>query len=410
MTRIADDIPEVLSNRASTDGNSYVAEVDALRALAMLMVVAIHTGIMPFGWMGVWIFYVVSGFAVTTSILQISADRHSRNSILKEFWLRRFSRIVPVYFVFILLNVVFIVILASPEYLKQLPLLLTFLHNFQMAFWNWDAGPPIWVGFSHLWTLSTEQQFYLVFSLLFVLLSPGRFTVALWIMVAVAPAIRYGMGVAAQAHGFDDLGTAFLIYALAPGHLDAFAAGALIAVHRTTVAGRPSIATGALAALLAVGMIHCTVYAIIGVQRTGSFSPDALRNIVSGILYGQGREISVYWIPILAGITVISGVLSRRPVWLFFCRLPGIQSIGRVSYAGYLVHVPVISVVIAALPIQFDTIPERCLLFISVTTITVLVANLSWRFVERPAIDWLRSVGGSRKTTATGLLTDAKGS
>lgn len=53
----------------------YVPEVDALRAIAMTAVIAFHCKLMPFGWMGVWLFYVVSGFSVTTSLSPESITR-----------------------------------------------------------------------------------------------------------------------------------------------------------------------------------------------------------------------------------------------------------------------------------------------------------------------------------------------
>src|SRR2546423_10298585 len=82
-----------------------IAEVDGLRAVAMTMVIAQHCGLLPFGWIGVWLFFVISGYVITRGFVadQKAADAASTRFI--DFMRRRFFRIVPVYVAYILLNV-----------------------------------------------------------------------------------------------------------------------------------------------------------------------------------------------------------------------------------------------------------------------------------------------------------------
>ncbi|MBR0657403.1 acyltransferase family protein [Plastoroseomonas arctica] len=362
----------------------YVPELDALRALAMTMVVAIHCGLLPFGWMGVWLFYVISGFAVTGSMLALAERRPEAGSFIGGFWQRRARRILPVYLMFLALNAVAMLVVGRPEALRELPGLLLFLHNFQMVSWDY-AAQPAWPGFGHLWTLSTEQQFYLIFPLLLLLAGRrrGAFSLMLWGLIAVAPLMRWGIGAAAKAAGWDDTATAFTIYALAPGQLDAFAAGALMALHRQRIAAAPRWALYALGAAALVALLHVAVFAAIGAARAGGFSVEAIRNIVSGILYGQGREVSVYWIPVLTGVALVAGMLARRPMWLMLGRIPGAQAVGRISYGGYLFHVPAIMAVVAVAPWTLTSIPGRLVLFVAAMGLTLAMAQASWMLLER---------------------------
>ena len=73
----------------------YVPEVDALRGLAMTAVILGHCKLMPFGWMGVWLFYVVSGFSVTTSLFGGRRREASAGAAIGGFYLRRALRIWP---------------------------------------------------------------------------------------------------------------------------------------------------------------------------------------------------------------------------------------------------------------------------------------------------------------------------
>jgi peptidoglycan/LPS O-acetylase OafA/YrhL len=360
---------------------AYVPEVDGLRAYAMTLVIAIHCGILPFGWMGVWLFFVISGFAVTTSILGLHARYRDGGGFFAAFWQRRARRILPVYLFYLAANAVAMVATQDFDALRQMPALLLFLQNFQMAFWSADAAPG-WHGVSHLWTLSTEQQFYLVFSVGFVLARREHFQHLLWALVVLAPVFRFVMGALAHSAGWSDLDAAFLIYALAPGHLDAFAAGALIAVHRQAIAAAPRWAMLALVATVAVAALHAGVYVGLGIARAG-VSVEALRNVVSGIVYGQGREVSTYWLPVLGGVTLLMGILARRPAWLALGRLPGVQAVGRVSYAGYLFHLPIIAGIGLLVPGIGGSIPGRLLLFVAAFAVTVAASWLSWVLLER---------------------------
>jgi peptidoglycan/LPS O-acetylase OafA/YrhL len=368
--------------------STYVPEVDALRAIAMTSVIVFHCELMPFGWMGVWLFYVVSGFSVTTSLL---SRRHRALSIgraISSFYIRRALRIWPLYFAFIALNVVLLEAIGRTQPLEDLPWLLSFTQNMKMILTNYTPAAN-WTAFGHLWTLAVEQQFYLIFPLLLIL--RGRFARALVLLgvIAVAPLIRAAVASWAAGCGWDPGRIAFAVYAFGPAHFDAFAAGSLVALFREEISRNRRFAVISMAITATIAVIYIGTYATIGVIEAGQFSIDAMRNIVSGILYGQGREITVYLLPTCTGVTILIGILSGNPLCLLVCRSTSLQAIGRVSYAGYLFHIPILMLLWAFVPVF--AIPggglvwatEHIGLFVCAFLLTVATARLSFVLFEQ---------------------------
>lgn len=351
----------------------YVPEIDALRGFAMMAVVAIHAGILPFGWMGVWVFYVVSGFAVATSWLGRPVPPRAWHA----FTIRRARRIWPAYALYLALAAGWLTAAGEWRLLADLPWLVTFTFNLRMIL----SAEEVWTGFGHLWTLAVEQQFYLLLPLIMLLGSRRRIMLALVLLALAAPLLRHAVTGLALDAGWDSGRAAFAAYAFAPAHFDAFAAGVAIALHREAIRLRPGLADAALLAAFAIATLHCGTFLAIGVARSGP-EVDALRNIVSGILAGDGREVTVYYLPVTIAAAAIMAILSGR---LWARRLfgpPLLQAIGRVSYGGYLIHLPVMMVLTSpALGLGFAG-AERILLFLLNLAITLPLAAASHRWFE----------------------------
>lgn len=382
-------IPAKPASRVTTIPGAYVPEIDALRCFAMTAVIAIHCGLFPFGWMGVWLFFVVSGFAVTTSLFSTKHAGHSMWRRMGTFFARRVLRIWPVYFAFIAASALFIVAFEPMGDLAEVPWLLTFTQNIKMIIESYAPGTH-WGGFAHLWTISVEQQFYLVFPLLLLLRGRRSRTLALIVVICAAPIIRYATGVWSLSHGQQPLSAAFAVYAFGPGHFDAFAAGSLIALFRKEIAANRRYADIAAVIALAVSALYVLAYGVVNVRLAGHVSLGALRNILSGVLYGQGREIWVYYVPTSLSAAVLMAILVRRQPLLRLCRLPGLQAIGRISYGGYLFHVPVLMILGSLVP-AFDgpvtglrTYLVHSGLFVCAYAATVAVAWLSYQYLEQP--------------------------
>lgn len=367
---------------------AYVPELDALRCLAMTAVIAIHCGLLPFGWMGVWLFFVVSGFAVTTSLMSAKTSQLGVWARIRAFYVRRALRIWPIYFAYIAGS--FLVLLALGEWgmLRQLPWLLTFTQNIEMIIASYAPG-TFWDGFGHLWTLSIEQQFYIVFPVLLFL--PGRHirSLALLAVIAVSPLIRYATGQWAVAHGLDATHAAFAVYAFGPAQFDAFAVGALIAIWRDKIERNTRLTAVAAIIAAAITLCYAAAYFIVNLKLTGHLSVAATRNILSGILFGQGRQILIYYVPISISAALLIAILAGQRHCLALCRLPWLQEIGRISYGGYLFHLPVLIILCTAVPMFGSPVKgpisygAHILLFACAYAVTTSIAWLSFTYVEQ---------------------------
>src|ERR1041385_2325106 len=135
----------------------YYKSLDGIRGVAVLMVVFLHSRLMPFGWVGVQVFFVLSGFLIT-SILQTQTDRPF-GFFMRRFYWRRGLRIWPLYFLFLALCLIAHACLRIPEtWPSAWPWLASFTYNIVRISPHFADSDY----FGHFWTLCVEEQFYLV--------------------------------------------------------------------------------------------------------------------------------------------------------------------------------------------------------------------------------------------------------
>jgi peptidoglycan/LPS O-acetylase OafA/YrhL len=219
--------------------SSRIPALDGVRGVATLMVLESHFlfsetyghawwfKIPYLGWLGVDLFFMLSGFLITGILLQSKGQPN----YFREFYKRRLLRIFPLYYAVLLFSVFAIVVLdRQPEHLwngyDSLAWFFAFIPNVALAlkgYWVWQTN---WAGLNHLWSLAVEEQFYIVWPLI-VLLLPKRWLVGLCIVIlctqeyarewtnAILPSTRQP-GIAA--------------YVLTYCHMDGLAAGSLMAV------------------------------------------------------------------------------------------------------------------------------------------------------------------------------------
>jgi peptidoglycan/LPS O-acetylase OafA/YrhL len=360
----------------------YVSEVDALRALAMSGVVAQHCGLMPCGWTGVWLFYVISGFAITSSLISSDRTPHPRLFLVRNFYARRCIRIWPLYFVFVLANMVAALVSGHSSVLASAPWLATFTFNFRMMLHD-----DHWATIGHLWTISVEEQFYLIFPFLFAFLSRRRLALALGILIVASPLSRALLSYWLDSFSSDNLWKAFSLYAFAPVHFDAFSAGALLALFRPFLASRLRLARIFLGIALGAAIVYAGVYVWLNISVAG-FNKDAFRNVFSGILWGQGRQIWLYSVIWGLAFALIALILAGESWILSLCRLPLARPIGRISYGAYIYHLPVLVFYQFLWPAH-DTkysLAHSLAKFAFAYPVTLLVAYLSFRYFETPIL------------------------
>lgn len=332
----------------SVSSIAYRADIDGLRAIAVIAVVLFHAfpGAARGGFVGVDIFFVISGYLIT-SIISREIENGTYSTL--KFYERRLRRIAPAFMVVCL----FCLILASFLYVPQdfeifgESLLASVLIHANIFFFK-EAGyffaPADVLPLLHIWSLSVEEQFYIFFPIVLVFASRTRFRDKLILAILAISFVASCVGVFAAPEAAFYL-TPFRAWELLIG-----AALALGAVPKTT---------GKLAEILSWVGAALIITAIWGLSEASLFPGwnALLPCLGAALLIHAGQQPTV------------NRLLSSTPM----------VAIGLISYSLYLWHWPLLSFAayIAMRPLTFvETI--------AVVTAAFVLAWLSYRFVEQP--------------------------
>lgn len=351
----------------------YMPGLDGLRAIAVLAVIVFHLGFSwaPGGLLGVGIFFTLSGYLITDILLaQLSARGKIR---LPSFWLARARRLLPALFVMLAIVVAWVTIFgpAQPDQFRKAVLAAVFyVNNWQQIFGNVSyfarfapEGP-----LNHLWSLSVEEQFYIVWPFLLLLgvklvrerpLASGvRPRLAL---VTLALAIASSVLMAVLYHPSLDPSRVYYGTDTRAGGLLFGAALAMVWPSRRL---SRKITLGARNTLDALGVFGLVVIAIL-IWRTDQYS---------SFLY-QGGFV----------VLSLATVLVLMPLAHPACRLGGwlgarpLRWVGARSYGIYLWQTPVIVLTSPRGP-HGDSLLRDALQVAAIFAISAL----SWKFVEEP--------------------------
>jgi peptidoglycan/LPS O-acetylase OafA/YrhL len=348
---------------AATDAGAprlgYRPALDGLRALAIAMVLWHHSVALLFGdadglplggFVGVDVFFVLSGFLITTLLMERRGQPFGR--ALRRFYSRRAARLLPALVVFLTVHAVVAVALGRDlaTEARTTFVALAYLSNWASTF-DWHlAGDQI-----HLWSLAIEEQFYLVWPLLLALLTSRtrrpRTTVAV-IAVGVAVVALWRLVLVTR------LGTAYPeVYERTDTHMDGLLIGAGLSI--VWAAGwRPTRRVAGFAGLAGFGAL-----------AVAFFKANALGDAV--YRYGftlVGVASAAIIVAALTEGSMVERLLRRRPL----------VHVGRLSYSMYLWHTVVFALAAQLLP---GATPTRLLAAYGVTGACALI---SYRFVERP--------------------------
>ena len=330
----------------------YRPEIDGLRALAVVPVVMFHLGLgCPGGFVGVDVFFVISGFLIT-GIIQRGLEKQTFS--LAEFWERRIRRIFPALLVVLVATLVAGYWLLLPNELEALgkssvaqALLLA-----NVYFWRdtgYFSGQSELKPLLHTWSLAVEEQFYLVFPL--VLCWLRRLSrQKLFSLLAIAALLSF----AASVYGslFHAEATFFLL----PTRAWELLVGCMLAVSPWH--GKPSPLRDRVLATLGVAAIALPVFLYDAETPFPGLAAAPPVLGTAAIIFATANTPTVW----------VGRVLSFRPlVW-----------IGLISYSLYLWHWPII--VYARMWFGSFGWPQ---MFFATTT-SVLCAVVSWKFVESP--------------------------
>ena len=356
----------------------YRADIDGLRALAVVPVLLYHAGIpgFPGGFVGVDIFFVISGYLICG---MIDADIRAGAFSLGNFYKRRALRILPALFVMFLVTSALAYVYCLPveleDYAKSLASAVGSISN---IYFTGTAGyfdaPAETKPLLHTWSLGVEEQFYLIVPLLMLLawrVAPKRAK----LLFAVATVLSFAAALAVSTRN-----PTFVFY-LTPCRAWELGLGALLAI-KFIPAPQTELAKNACGL---AGMLLLLAAIFLGSPTAPLLLMTSLASIGATLVIASSER----------GISMVGRLLSLRPVVF----------IGLISYSLYLWHWPLIVFQRTdglLLPASFGIATKLMLVAISFG-----IAWLSWKFIETP----FRSRGkDSSKATVFGVASAAMAS
>jgi peptidoglycan/LPS O-acetylase OafA/YrhL len=352
-----------------------VKELDSIRGLAAMTIVFFHLWFERFSILGsaVDLFFVLSGYLITMIILNNAlTDR-----FLITFYIRRGLRIWPIYYLVLLALVLIYPFLPTRETLGELPYYLTFTQEIPRI--RPTSGPTFPSAFRHTWSLAIEEQFYLIWPPLLWLLGKRHLPIVAMSMV--------GLAVAARAL---DLSSFILIT-----HCDGLALGGLLAGllgNQDRTAG-PALPIRCRMGALGVGAAVClgvvTVLRPLPGAEGAVMLPAFMVNSLKPFFLNMMFFALVGTIVLYAGDPRLRWLRDRRLVYL-----------GTISYGIYLYHHFIFE--IFKLYERYYGWRSSLSLDFGKLGLSLAVAALSWKYVERPVLS-LKSRFGYRSAGSSGL-------
>jgi peptidoglycan/LPS O-acetylase OafA/YrhL len=350
----------------------YRPDIDGLRAIAVMAVIFYHLGAqyLPGGFIGVDIFFVISGYLITSIIArEIKEQRFS----LLQFWERRVRRIFPALFAVLAATTIaaYVIFLYPNDFLEFGRSLLTqsiFLINiFFMRQEDYFAASPDTLPLLHTWSLAVEEQFYLFFPILLLLLFRWRrawllptltvLTVASFLLSVYFSVYTpgYSFTIPGLPHVWGGATHATAAFYLLPTRAWELLMGALLAI----TALRPQSLIRA-EILAHIGLILLTLSILMTTESLPFPGFIALLPVI-------GTSLLIY--ANSAHKTTVATILSYKPI----------VGIGLISYALYLWHWPII---VFSHYLTF-TIPT-VLLNTTILSLTGVLAVLTYHYIETP--------------------------
>ncbi len=367
---------------------SRIPELDGIRGVAILMVVAFHyiqipengapwaetaNAILCFGWSGVDLFFVLSGFLLGGILI----DNFQAPNYFRTFYTRRICRIFPLYYLW--LTLFYLIPFLSPGflgstnsgifYLKKWGE-ICFLQNFYRT--ALDGFDALWMGVT--WSLAVEEQFYLLIPVLLRFILPRKPVLVLAGLILLVPFIRIFLFL---------FHPSVFLYVLLPCRADALLLGVLCAylirqkVARTWL---ESHLNTLYAALVCLGL--CVAYLI-----SLGYGYSSMKVLNSFDMTSYGFSV----LALFFACVLLIAIIDRTTPVARFLRNPLLRHFGLLAYGIYLIHSVIRAVLLNCIlgsPSPANGILAQNIVSIGAFLVTWLVALLSWRFFEGPIVRW----------------------
>lgn len=350
---------------------NYRRDIDGLRSFAILPVILFHAGAnwMPGGFVGVDIFFVISGYLISSIIFR---EVEAGNFSFLKFYERRLRRIIPALLVMLLVTLMVFQIIALPDQSQMTAesAIAAFFSVSNIYFWQ-ESGyfaPAVeYMPLLHTWSLGVEEQFYLIFPvlILFIWRLNISMSLALLVMIVMAFAVAYWLASIKPSAAFY----------LLPARAWELGIGALIACRVI-----PALREGIVRELATVGGLALIVFSLFWIRSDMMFPG---------------------WVALLPCIGTALILHADGTSWVSRNILgnSALVFVGLISYSLYLWHWPVM----AAFRILGASIHMEAMTALLSVVLTFLVACLSWQIVEKPFRD-RKEMSNRRMLTSIGAL------
>lgn len=373
-----------MTQKAESENALRITELDGLRGLAILLILLLHyfVGAIKFQpgspgayvlacfrltWTGVDLFFVLSGFLIGGILLRQAASPN----YYRAFYVRRICRIFPLYYLniilFFVLLFIFVTSLSYWLFKNPAPLwsYLTFTQNFYFdsrSFWALWLAPT--------WSLAIEEQFYFILPFLVRTFSERKLLWVVLFSIIAAPIFRFAF---ARWHAQGFIAGDGLVEMMVATRADSLMLGVLVAWlfrrndFQKFVVNRRQLLYQVFV-ILALGMGWLT----IKYPQAGTIT----------------KAVAFTWIALFYAVLLALAV-SHRESWLgVVLRTPFLLSLGAISYCVYLIHMPILglchSYFFSAEP-RISNFLELLVTLLALT-LTIVLACLSWRWLERPLL------------------------
>ncbi|HFQ8054068.1 TPA: acyltransferase family protein [Pseudomonas putida] len=345
-------VKQCINRERTSISPGYRADIDGLRAIAVLLVVLYHAGFpVPGGFVGVDVFFVISGYLITAILRREILDR---TFTFRSFYIRRIKRLMPAYFFLLACTTVYSGLHLLPDdmisYAKSAVASLAGLSNVYFFMGTGYFGNAANEPLLHTWSIAVEEQFYVIWPMLLLALSwidskrAVRYVVAAILITSLVASHHYAVNHKNAA------------YLLLPFRFFELMVGALLALYQHRVAKVVNL--GPIIAITGLTFVVASAF----------------------ILDNSSAFPGIYALPVCIGTAMViaSGFNSTNHLPLRALQIPPIRYIGKVSYSLYLWHWPVLALA------QYRGIAlttENALILIAVA---FLASCFSYHFIETP--------------------------
>jgi peptidoglycan/LPS O-acetylase OafA/YrhL len=403
---------------------NYIPGLDGIRALAAFLVVSTHWPnnmlSLKFGWIGVNVFFVLSGFLITRIL--VNQKQQSFKKYISDFYYKRALRIFPLYYAYVVIS--FLSILTITYYLPQLlnnvdwkaaynaatrdfPYYLTYTYNLKInARYFIHLPDSSSRAFGHLWSLSLEEQFYLIFPFLVYFSSLKTLRIITIAVLIICPLLRlwgvlYGIEIVTDKYWFGEL-----FYSNTFCQADALFTGAALALFSIKQA-KPYITFFVTATVWLTVGITCFIilrksgYFLIPFKSLGYDFPGFWFEEKTPYLLINIRPFYQYTLVNLLALTLILPAINGNALFPAFFQAKAVAYLGRISYGIYIFHAPLLTIFVLIADLHLggwfkltSTPLAEFFSFILYISVVILMAHLSYQYFEKKILKYRYSLFG----------------